>query len=107
VLDRIRNAKLLVVIGSPGGSESLAIEEELRAFPRNKKVVVVIDIASATLSSRWFELIAGTPLVNETIENLKLSMPAPEVVDRIHGAFIYLRQDQRLRRLVMGSALCS
>lgn len=104
VLRRVRQASVLVVIGSEAACASKRVAEEIAAFVPKKRPIVPIFFAEPSDDVVWRPLIAGLSLSRERPEALAAREPSAQVVDRIANAEGFTRRNVRLGRIAAATA---
>jgi hypothetical protein len=105
IINVLKYSKALVLIGSEGAHESIAIESEIQHFLANHKDNPIIPITiEGTINANaiWFEKIVGLALVEETRENFNNSTPSDDVLTRIENALQFKKKGKRLRQIALG-----
>lgn len=101
---KIRNSKMLVIIGTERACQSPFVEEEIKEFLKFRRLPIVpIDFDETILKARWYPLIEGVAMEHESQEALNSSIPSPDVIARIEEAFQYTKRNDRLRRATIGT----
>lgn len=100
LLKKLRNCVMLIVVGTPGASDSEAISREISEFSRANGTsrIVPVDFGGVVQRARWQSLIVGIAAESETTEALVEGNPSRGVIKRIEKAFRYTRSKQRLRQ---------
>lgn len=99
----ISDATAFVLIGSEAAARSGIVDQEIRIFQdnnnNNKPLIPVTIDGAINDSARWYEQIAGLPLIDDTAAALKAGKPAGDVLDRIANALEFTRKRTRLRNI--------
>ena len=101
---RLRNASVLVIVGTPAAAQSPAVEEEIRLFLQTQRAIVPISVDGALEASPFFDsAIFGLAIAEEHRQAMQEGQPSTSVLDRIRQAFQYTRRRTVLRRLLWGT----
>jgi Skp family chaperone for outer membrane proteins len=97
---KIRECKMLVIIGTRRAGSRPIIEQEIREYlETGRRSIVPIDFNNATHKARWFPLIEGVALEPEPrVKALQDGNPSESVLNRIEKQFTYRRTKERQRR---------
>jgi WD40 repeat protein len=104
---KIKSCAMLVIVGTERAATRSTIEDEIREFllTGQRSSIVPIDFGGAVYNARWYGLVEGVaPEPEKNVDALDDGEPSPPVVSRIKKQFKYLRRNQRLRRLTIGTA---
>ena len=99
----IKNASILIIIGSPAAAKSGPVSEEIAIFLKTKRMIIPVDFGEIR-SAIWWPAIEGLALTEEPAGSLTTAMDiGSELKQRIKGSFTYTRQSARIKRfLYMG-----
>jgi WD40 repeat protein len=100
---RLRNATILVIVGSEAAAQSTFVAQEIAEFKKTGRTIVPISVDGAVEGAIWYESIPGLPPEPETREALTSGNPSPNVISRIEKSFRYTRRNQRMFRMVAGA----
>jgi hypothetical protein len=100
---KIRNATMLVVIGTKWSGTRDSIRDEIAEFKRTKRTIVPVDLDGSIYDAVWYNEIEGiAPEPEKNLQALDDGNPSLAVLSRIEKAFRYLRRNQRLRFMTIG-----
>jgi WD40 repeat protein len=100
VITKLKQAGLLVVVGSAGAVNSAGIMDELKEFPA-ERTVLVIDVDGALREPAvWQQFIVGLPPVAETKAAFIANSPSDTVVERIISSIQYTKQRKRISNAI-------
>ncbi len=101
---KIRNSKMLIIVGTERACQSAFVEEEIKEFLKARRIPIVpIDFNGTVPQARWFPLIEGVTLELEPPETLKTGIPSNDVIVRIEEAFKYTKRNDQLRKATYGT----
>ncbi len=96
----IKNASILIIVGSPAAAKSGPISEEIEIFLKTKRMIIPVDFGEIR-SAVWWPGIEGLAITEEPAGSLETAMDiGPELKQRIKGSFTYTRQSARIRRFL-------
>jgi WD40 repeat protein len=103
---RIRECKLLVVLGTEGAVDSHAVTEEITEFAKANGTSRIVPIAfdkdeeneSDWKAAGWYGNVVGLPRERESGAALQTGTPSPQVVSRVEKQFAYTKSKDRLRK---------
>lgn len=106
LLRKLKNCRMLVVVGSPAAGTSKAVEKEIETFSSTKgtTTIVLIDFNNDIARSSWYSLVYGLRRENENFKALETGNPSPAIVSRIEKAFSYRKSKDRLKRYTQATA---
>jgi hypothetical protein len=97
----IKNASVLIIVGSPASAQSGPISEEIEIFLKTKRMIIPVDF-EAIRSAKWWPKIEGLSVTEEALDSLTTSKDiGPELKQRIKGSFNYTTQSVRIRRFLI------
>lgn len=99
----IKNASVMIIVGSPAAAKSSPISEEIGIFLKTKRMIIPVDFGEIR-SAIWWPGIEGLAITEEPADSLVTALDiGTELKQRIKGSFTYTRQSVRIRRfLYMG-----
>jgi outer membrane protein OmpA-like peptidoglycan-associated protein len=96
----IKNASILIIVGSPSATQSVPISEEIDIFLKTKRMIIPIDFG-AIRTAIWWPKIEGLALTEEPLDSLTTNQePGSELKQRIKGSFTYTRQSVRIKKFL-------
>lgn len=96
---KIRNSKMLILVGTERACQSEFVEREIREFVESRRLPIVpIDFGGTILNARWYPLVEGVTLELETPEALDSGIPSADVIKRMEEAFKYTKRNHQLRK---------
>lgn len=96
----IKNASILIIVGSSAAAKSGPISEEIEIFLKTKRMIIPVDFGEIR-SAMWWPRIEGLAITEEPTESLTTAMDiGSELKHRIKGSFTYTRQSVRIRRFL-------
>jgi WD40 repeat protein len=106
---KIRECKMLVVIGTKRAGSRPTIEAEIREYLKTgRNAIVAINFNNALEKARWYPLIRGISLEPEPrVMALKDGQPSESVLNRIETQFNYKRSKARQRKTTISLAALS
>lgn len=105
--EKIRDCKMLVIVGTQRAGTRQTIEDEIKEFltTGRRSSIVPIDFGGAIYGARWYSLIEGVAPESElNPKALDEGNPSALVISRIEQQFKYARRNQRLRRATISTA---
>lgn len=97
VMRTLRRSSMLVVVGSPRGAASEAVEHEVDSFVHTGRAIVPISIDGALETGRWYSHIKGASISTESAEQLQKGEPSEHVLRRIESSFLFTKRNARVR----------
>lgn len=96
----IKNASILIIVGSPSATQSCPISEEIDIFLKTKRMIIPIDFG-AIRSGIWWPKIEGLALTEEPLDSLTTNQDlGSELKQRIKGSFTYTKQSVRIKKFL-------
>lgn len=96
----IKNASVLIIVGSPAAAKSGPISEEVEIFLKTKRMIIPVDFGEIR-SALWWPRIEGLAITEESSGSLATAMDlGSELKQRIKGSFTYTKQAVRIRRFL-------
>jgi outer membrane protein OmpA-like peptidoglycan-associated protein len=96
----IKNASILIIVGSPAAAQSGPISEEIDIFLKTKRMIIPIDF-DAIRSASWWPKIEGLALTEEPLDSLTTNQDlSSELKQRIKGSFTYTKQSVRIKKFL-------
>lgn len=96
----IKNASILIIVGSPAAAKSGPISEEVEIFLKTKRMIIPVDFGEIR-SALWWPRIEGLAVTEEPAGSLATAMDlGSELKQRIRGSFTYTKQAVRIRRFL-------
>ena len=106
VLDRLKNASVLVLVGTPGAAQSEAVLQEVDLFLKSGRTMIPITVNGALEQSTWFDShVKGLPLAIENSTQDIPNEPTEHVLIRIEDSFKYARKRKVLRTMLVSTLL--
>ena len=103
---KIRECKMLVIVGTQRAGTRQTIEDEIKEFltTGRRSSIVPIDFGGAIYGARWYSLIEGVaPEPEPNPKALDEGNPSALIISRIEQQFKYARRNQRLRRATIST----
>jgi WD40 repeat protein len=100
LIQKLRQCRMMVLIGSADAADSEAVGREIELFSAAKGTssIVVIDIDGSVDNAFWKELVIGLRKEKESLEAFRTGNPTASVISRIEKAFVYRKLKDRLKR---------
>lgn len=108
LLQKIRDAKMFIVICTAAANESDAIKKELKEFidiKKSSRMVIPIVFDKTALEQEWYHKIGGKAAEFEPEGNLLTGNPLLSTFNRIEKAFTYARSKRRLNQYAIGALI--
>lgn len=99
----IKNASILIIVGSPAAAKSGPISEEIDIFLKTKRMIIPVDF-EAIRTAIWWPKIEGLAVTEEPATALTTTADiSAELKQRLKHSFTYARQSVRIRNsLILG-----
>lgn len=99
----IKNASILIIVGSPAAAQSGPISEEIEIFLKTRRMIIPVDFG-AIRSATWWPKIEGLAITEEPGDSLTTNLDiSPELKQRVKGSFTYTRQSLRIRNFMISA----
>ena len=97
----IKNASVMIIIGSPCSEQSQAIAEEIDIFLKTRRMIIPVDLEGMR-SAIWWSKIEGLALTQEPLDSLSTDKEiGQELKDRVKGSLTYTKQAIRIRNFLI------
>ena len=101
----LRRSTLLVIVGTERAASSEAVSKEVAEFLKTERPIIPVSFEGSLEAARWFPLIRGLAIAEESTETLGSGTPSELVIRRIVNARGFTRRNARLRKLFLVTAL--
>lgn len=101
---KIGSCTVCVLVGTERALISESVKKEIEEFKKTKRTIIPIYFEGAPEQSSLYPLIPGLARSSETKEALTSGNPSLVVVRRVEKSFNYTRRNQRMRRILFGTA---